>query len=185
MYLRRLALLTLALAAAAVLQTALGQNLTIRIVRPDLVLLVVVTNSAIRGMEEGLLGGLLGGLMVEVFSAAPFGGSILAMGVIGLATGLWEANVYRTSVLIPVVAVFLATILYHSFLLLAFQGAGWTVEWISTLALQTVPGAVENACLSPLVFLFVRRMVPSSNPRAASDGRQHPRRDRPAPGAGE
>lgn len=156
---RRLALLTLALAAAAVVQTALGQNVTMHAARPDLVLLVVVTNSAIRGMEEGLLGGLLGGMMVEVFSAAPFGASIFAMGVIGLATGLWEANVYRTSVLIPVVAVFLATILYHSVLLLALQGAGWTVEWISTLALQTVPGAVENAILSPLVFLLVRRMV--------------------------
>ena len=76
----------------------------------------------------------------------------------GFGTGLGESNVYRANTVIPLIAIFLATIFYHSFVMLALQAVEWKVEWISTLALQTVPGAALNAILAPLVFPFIRRM---------------------------
>lgn len=158
---RWIALLTLMLLAAATIQSTLGESLTLFWARPDLVLLLVVTHSVARGVEEGLIGGILGGLMVDLLSAVPFGTATLGMALVGLATGLGEANVYRANVLVPLVAVFMATILYHSYLMLALQAAGWNADWISTLALQTVPGALLNALLAPLAFPMVRKVVSS------------------------
>lgn len=149
------------LAVAAMLQTTMGGGLTMFSLRPDLVLLMVVTYSVVRGAEEGTLAGILGGLMVDTLSAVPFGAATFAMGMLGLATGLGEDNVYRANVIIPLVAVFLATILYHSFLMLALQAAGWRVEWVVTLALQTVPGAVLNSLLAPLAIPLIRRVTAS------------------------
>jgi len=159
---RRFAVLALALLAAAVFQATLGARLAIFTARPDLVLLLVVTYSVSRGGEEGLVGGIMGGLLVDLLSAIPFGTATIAMGLIGLATGLGEANVYRASLFIPLVAVFLATVVYHSILMLTLQAVGWSVEWISTLALQTVLGAVLNALLAPIAFGLIRRLSPSA-----------------------
>ncbi len=166
---RRFGLLAIALLVAAVFQSTLGSKLTLFSARPDLVLLLVVTYSVSRGGEEGLIGGLIGGLLVDLLSAIPFGTATVGMGLIGLATGLGEANIYRANIVIPLVAVFLATVVYHSIIMLTLQAVGWSVDWISTLALQTVPSAVFNAVLAPLAFTMVKKIGPSE------EGEEHMR----------
>ncbi len=162
MHSRRIGILAVALLVAAVVQATLASRYTIFTARPDLVLLLVVTFSVSRGLEEGLIGGLIGGLLIDQLSAIPFGTATIAMGLIGLATGLGEANIYRANLIIPLVAVFLATVFYHSILMLTLQAAGWSVEWISTLALQTVPGAVLNSLLAPLAFALIKKLSPAT-----------------------
>ena len=156
---RHLGILLAAVIATSILQLTLGSKLTVVSARPDLVLLLVVTTSVVGGVEEGVLVGILGGMSLDMMSVTPFGTATIAMGLIGLATGLGESNIYRANLLIPLVAVFLATVFYHSFLLLALQAAGWSVEWISTLARQTIPGAAFNALLAPLPLAIVRRLA--------------------------
>ncbi|MGI5835881.1 MAG: rod shape-determining protein MreD [Chloroflexota bacterium] len=158
---RRVSLMLLLLAIAAIAQTIMVSSSPPVFLKPDLVLLVVVTHSVVRGVEEGALAGLIGGLMVDCLSTVPFGAATFAMGVLGLATGLGEDNIFRANVIIPLVAVFLATIFYHSFLLLSLQGGGWRVEWLGTLALQTVPSALLNALLAPMAIPVIRRITAS------------------------
>jgi rod shape-determining protein MreD len=162
---RRITLFVLMLGIAAVLQTTMGNRLSLFTARPDLVLLLVVTHSIVRGTSDGLLGGIAGGLIVDFLTPIPFGAATIGMGVVGFGTGLGESNVYRSNVIIPLIAVFLATIFYHSFLMLALQAAAWKVEWISTLALQTIPGAAINALLAPLAFPLVRRLASEAEER--------------------
>ena len=152
-------MLILVLVTAAILQSTVLSRPILLDARPDLVLLLVVTFSVVRGVGEGMLGGLIGGFLVDMLSAIPFGTATLGMGLIGLLSGLGDANVYRANFMIPLIAVFLATVFYHSFLMLALQADGRTVQWISTLALQTIPGAALNALLAPLAFHLVRRFA--------------------------
>src|SRR5512135_3167847 len=105
---KRITILALALTGAAILQSTLLSRHIVLDARPDLVVLLVVTFSVIQGVSEGLIGGLLGGLMVDILSGVPFGAATLGMGLIGLLTGLGDANVYRANLVIPLVAVFLA-----------------------------------------------------------------------------
>jgi rod shape-determining protein MreD len=157
-------ILALALVAAAMLQTTLASRPIILGARPDLVLLIVVSFGVAQGVSEGLLAGTIGGLVVDLLSATPFGAATIGLGLVGFLTGLGDTNVYRANLFIPPVAVFLATVMYHSFLMLSLQGDGRTVEWLSTLALQTVPGAFLNAVLAPFATYFIRRITSPGDP---------------------
>ncbi len=156
---RRLLILALALVGAAVLQSTIFDHPLLLGARPDFVVLLVVTFSVVQGVSEGLLGGILGGLIVDLLSGVPFGSATLGMGLVGLLTGLGDSNVYRANFLIPLVAVFLGTVFYHSFLMLGLQANGRVVEWIATLALQTVPSAALNAILAPAAFFLVHKFA--------------------------
>ena len=156
---RRIVVLILALVVAVVAQSTVASRPIVSGARPDLVLLIVVTFSVVQGVSEGLLAGILGGVAVDLMSGVPFGSATIGMGLVGLLTGLGDTNVYRANLLIPLVAVFLATVVYHSFLMLSLQANGRTVEWLSTLALQTVPSAVLNAILTPVALYLVRRFA--------------------------
>lgn len=159
MRIKRILLLSLALVVAALLQSTLGARLTLFAARFDLVLVLVVTYSVLQGSEEGLLAGLIGGLVVDNLSVVPFGTTAIALGLAGLLTGLGDAALYRANFVIPLTAVGLATVFYHSFILLALQAAGWSVDWTATLALQTIPGALMNALLAALIFSPMQRLV--------------------------
>jgi len=54
---RRIAVLFAVLVVAAVVQSTMTTRLTPHGLRPDLVLLIVVTYSVVRGVEEGALAG--------------------------------------------------------------------------------------------------------------------------------
>ena len=156
---RRILILLSSLLAAVVVQSTILSRPLLSGARPDLVLLLVVTFSVVQGVSEGLMAGILGGLAVDLLSGVPFGSATLGMGLVGLLTGLGDQNVYRANLLIPLVGVFLATAVYHSFLMLALQANGRSVEWVATLALQTVPSAFLNAILAPIALYMVRRFA--------------------------
>lgn len=158
-----MAVLALALVGAAVIQSTVLSHPILLGGRPDLVILLVVTFSVVQGVSEGLLAGIFGGMAVDLLSGTPFGSATLGMMLIGALTGLGNSNVYRANVLIPLVAVFLATVVYHSFLMLALQANGRAVEWISTLAIQTIPVAALNAILTPVAFYVIRKLVIPDN----------------------
>jgi rod shape-determining protein MreD len=58
---------------AALLQTTLSPYMKIGGIHPDLVLLLVIGWSALRGMEEGATWAFIGGISLDILSSAPFG----------------------------------------------------------------------------------------------------------------
>jgi rod shape-determining protein MreD len=136
----------------AVLQATVVANLTLWGVFADLPLLVVVSWSLLRGAREGMIWGFVGGLAVDVLSGAPFGAATLSLLAVGFLSGLGEATVFRTHVALPLVTVFLATILYGLIFLLVVQISGQVVPWLSSLFRIILPSAVLNTVLTPIVF---------------------------------
>jgi rod shape-determining protein MreD len=144
------------LVVVAILQTTVVSHLTLWGVFADLPLLVVVGWSLLRGAREGVVWGFVGGLAVDLLSGAPFGAATLALTVVGFLSGLGEATVFRTHVALPLLTVFLATILYDLLFLLVVQISGQTVIWWSSLFRIILPSAMLNALLTPIVFGVIR-----------------------------
>jgi hypothetical protein len=69
---------------------------------------------------------------------------------------LGQATVFRTHIALPLVAVFLATILYDLLFLLIVQISGQAVSWLDSLFRVVLPSAVLNAVLTPIVFGVMR-----------------------------
>ena len=141
------------LAIVAILQTTLLPSLAIWSVFANLPLLVVVSWGLLRGPREGALWGFLAGLMVDLLSGAPFGAATVSLIAVGFLAGLGETTVFRARIALPMIVMFLATIVYELLFLLIVRISGQGVVWLDSIVRLVMPSAVLNAVLTPVVFL--------------------------------
>jgi rod shape-determining protein MreD len=144
------------LAVVAILQTTIVPGLTVWGVFANLPLLVVVSWSLLRGPREGAIWGFIAGLMVDLLSGAPFGAATLSLITVGFLAGLGEATVFRARIALPMIVMFLATIVYDLLFLLIVQISGQPVAWLDSIFRLVLPSAILNAVLIPIVFLATR-----------------------------
>jgi rod shape-determining protein MreD len=148
----------LLLLLTAVLQcTALASLLTGP--RPDLVLLVVLAWSIVRGLTEGAIFGILGGLALDIMSAGPFGLFTMLLGAIGSLAAVGEANLFRGSLPFYIVSAALVTMVYYVGVALGLQASGLETYGFARFVQHVVPGSLWNALMMPFVFVLVRRGI--------------------------
>jgi rod shape-determining protein MreD len=156
-----------ALALGALVEATLGYRLEAGGGRANVVLLMVVAWSLIRGLEEGALAGLAGGLALDLVSGTPFGLYTAILTLIGAMTALGEATLHRGSLAFFFGTAVLVTVAYHGVAILVFQALGWEMPGFSRLVGGLVPTVLINAALMPVAFVLARRLF-----RALSGWRQ-------------
>ncbi len=144
------------LVGIVIVQTTIVPRLAVWGVFADLPLLVVVSWSLVRGRREGMIWGFIAGLVVDLLSGAPFGAATLALTAVGFLSGLGEATVFGARMVLPLITMFLATILYHLLFLVVVRISGHPVAWLDSLVRLVLPTAVLNTALTPVVFLIMR-----------------------------
>jgi len=120
-------------------------------IRPDFVLVVVVSAALTGGRETGVLCGAFGGILQDLMSAGPFGSNTLAKMLLGLAVGLWERKVNQGNFLLPLVAMIAGTVgatTVAAFFLLAYGFAGR----IPALLVQMIPTTAYHVLLAVPVY---------------------------------
>lgn len=147
------------LAFAALLQSVLGPFLPIVHGRPDLVLVVVLAWSMLRGSGEGAFVGFLGGLLLDSVSYSQFGINAALFGLIGYATGLPEVNVYRGNLPYFLGITAVATFVYHTLYFLILQALGNLMPPLIETYTTALPAALLNALLVPPMFVLCRRLL--------------------------
>jgi len=136
----------------ALLQATFLPQLKILGVKPELMLLSVLSWSLLRGAEEGLVWAFLGGLMLDLFSGGPLGASTLALLAVSFISGLIEPAVAHTSFLLPLVVALGGTLLYQGLFLSVVQLTRGTVLWGNSLFQVTLPSLAVNTLFMPVVF---------------------------------
>ena len=144
------------LVVVAILQTTIVPNLAVWGVFANLPLLLVVSWGLLRGPREGAVWGFISGLAVDLLSGAPFGAATLSMIAVGFLSGLGATSAFRTRFALPMIVMFLATIVYDLLFLLIVQISGQRVIWFDSILRLVLPSAVLNALLTPIVFLTMR-----------------------------
>jgi rod shape-determining protein MreD len=152
-------------ALIAVVQATLVPLLPTGAAKPDIMLLIVVAWGIVRGGGEAALWGLAGGLFLDLLSGVPFGVQTLGLGAIGLLADLMETNFFRSNVLLPLAAIFVATLLYHILQAAILQTFGYPINWDPFLLSVILPSAIFNTLLMPIVYGIVRRADRLANPR--------------------
>ena len=136
----------------AVIQSTLIPHLSLGGIKPDIVLLVVISWSLLRGAEEGVVWGLIGGILLDLLSGAPFGVFTIAMAAVSFLTGMGEMNVFRTNIALPLATIFFATIAYNLIFLILLQAMGWPIAWIDGFIRVILPTTLLNTLLMPIVY---------------------------------
>lgn len=140
----------------ALLQTTVMPRITVLGVHPDLVLMAVVAWSVLRGSREGMVWALIGGIVMDLFSAAPFGISTLTLLIISFASGLGQASFFRIDLLVPIMVIVPATLVYQlclaGLLSLLTGAAGWGTR----LGQVILPTILVNSASMTFVYMLAR-----------------------------
>ena len=142
----------LLLIAIVMIQTTAMPHLTILGVRPNLLLLMVISWSLLRGAQEGMIWALVGGIGLDLLSGAPFGTSTVALVTLSLLAGLGELSVFRTHIALPLIATLIATLAYDLFFLLLLYARGCSIAWTDSLIEVVLPSTLFNVLLAPFVY---------------------------------
>jgi len=138
------------------LQTTVAPYLQMWSVRPDLMLLVVIAWSLLRGAKVGVVWAIGGGLLLDLLSGGPFGALTIALALASLVAGLGELNVFRGSPWLPLVASAMATVVYDLSQFVILQLLGHTVAWDSGLLQVLGPSLAINALATYPIYWAAR-----------------------------
>jgi rod shape-determining protein MreD len=144
---------TLILVGGALLQSSLGPQFSVVDVKPGVVLTLVVSWSVIRGASEGVIWGFIGGMALDLLSGAPVGLSALTLMMVGFLTNLGETSLFKSSLVLPLFAVFVASLMADAVQLALLRGFGWNLPWWEAMGRVAVPAAILNAVIMPVVYL--------------------------------
>ena len=90
---------------ALLIQLTLINSVTILGIKPDLILIVIVVFSLLKGGKEGAISGFISGLLQDIFSIGLLGINALAKTVIGFICGILKEKMFHEHMLflIPVI----------------------------------------------------------------------------------
>jgi rod shape-determining protein MreD len=146
----------LLLSVLAILQSTILPQLKVLGVQPDLVLLFVVAWSLLRGSEEGMLWAIIGGLALDILSSARVGVNTLPLLLISFLVGLWQRGIVRLEVLVPLLAIPVATVIYQGAMVALLKLLGWPGTWSASFRHAVLPTTLINTLLMPVVYVLMR-----------------------------
>jgi rod shape-determining protein MreD len=140
---------------AAVIQSTWLEGFRVLGGRPDLVLLLAVTWSIIRGADEGAIWGFVGGLFCDLLSGGALGLWTVSLTAVGLIAGQRWVHALGPTVIRLALMSALGTLLGHLILLSAMLLLDYPVDIGRALQTTAGPAALLNFLLSPFAFSFL------------------------------
>lgn len=152
---------------AAIVQVTIVEGWVIFGGTPDLLLVTLVSVALVRGMLFGATCGFFAGLVVDTAYLQPLGLTSLLLTLAGYWTGRYGETTGRDRGHAPLLSVAVISVLY--------TGASFGLRYIlgeessaRVVFVESLPATmVLNVLLVPLVYSFVRRLLPAQATGAA------------------
>lgn len=120
-------------------------------IKPNIILIIVVSVALIRGELEGAVVGFVGGLMLDSFSRYTGANTFICM-MTGYLTGIFTVGLYKENPFVPVITVFIATFFYDfAFYIMEILLQGYTdfIYFFENIILREM---VYNALVTLIVY---------------------------------
>ncbi len=154
----RLYLILAAVVLLVLLQSTLLARVRFAGAMPNLLLVVVVIWSLLRGAGEGMVWAFAGGLLFDAISGLPLGASSLALMLASLLPGISEGKVFHNNLLLPLILVAVATPLYAYTVLAILGFRGVPVQWLSMTLWVMMPEMALNLASVAILYPLLRRL---------------------------
>lgn len=140
---------------AAIAQTAIAPSFPVFGVFPNLVLIVAVCWTVVRGQKEGMIVVPLGGLCLGLLDDQPLGAAMLAAAPIVLLSEVREARLTQSDFLLATVLVFLSSLVYEIVFLAVLWLSGESVTWWGSFQRLVLPTAIVNSLFAAPLYAVV------------------------------
>lgn len=139
------------LTLVALIQNAWLARVDILGSRPDLMLLIVLCWTIVRGAGEGLIWAFVGGLLTDLLSGGPLGTYILALlAVVFVADQPWGEGLGTPLVRVLLLAL-VGALSYHAVILTILTLTGRVVDWTASALRVAGPSAAFVIVSAPSV----------------------------------
>ena len=128
-------------------------------IKPDIILIIVMAAGLLAGRERAVGIAFFAGLLQDFASGNVFGLNTLAKMATGYAAGLAERKVFKESILLPVLAVIIATLFNSACMQALLFILGYRVEPAAVLLNQVLPALGYNILLCIPVHRLIYRMT--------------------------
>ncbi len=133
-------------------QATLSPYIEISGIHPDLILLMVISWTILRGLEEGATWALVGGVSLDLLSGAPFGVFSLTMLLAAIISSFFHGRTFGSSIVVPLALIFPLSLLFNGGALLILNLLGYPVAWGSAFFYILLPVAIFNTGIMMIVF---------------------------------
>ncbi|PIU60846.1 MAG: rod shape-determining protein MreD [Armatimonadetes bacterium CG07_land_8_20_14_0_80_40_9] len=126
-------------------------------IRPDLIFIVVICLSLVRGAKEGVFIGLGGGILKDLASGLSGSACTLSLTISGLLAGLLKDFFFKENILVPLFVVLFGTVIKEIIFFLTVCSLGLTLD-AGRLKLILLPEIALNCLLTLPIYWGIRKM---------------------------
>lgn len=148
----------LVLCVALVLQSTVFAVINYKSVHADLLLVVVISSSLLLGREHGVVVGFFAGLLQDLLSGTFFGMNILSKMVLGYVFGIAEEKVFKEYGLLPIAAMFVATVANGWLTGIIMVLLGYRFDLVNSIVYVLLPVTLFNMVLAYPVHRIVYKI---------------------------
>jgi rod shape-determining protein MreD len=144
--------------AALMIQATVMPLLAFQGVQPDLLLIVVVSSSLLLGKDQGVSIGFFSGLLQDLVGGNIFGLNTLSKLITGYLFGMAERKVFKENILLPVLAMAIATICNSAISFILLFLLGYKIELMSAIINTVLPLLMYNVAVAIPVHQVIYRV---------------------------
>ncbi len=153
-----------------IFQSTLCEYIAIAGIKPNFMLIFIVSIAFLKGNGEGLLAGIIMGLLHDCYFGQTIGSNLFLYGIIGYTVGCLTDNFNKDNIAALVLLTFIATLIYNlGFYLLNIILRGYTTFNIY-IVLNILPELIYNTLFAFVVYFIIYTLTNSSLSRI---GRKH------------
>lgn len=127
--------------------------------KPDILLIIVVASGLLAGRERGIGIGFFAGAIQDFASGNIFGLNTLSKMATGYVAGMAERKVFKESMVLPVLAIIMATFFNSAIMQALLFLLGYKVELIPLLQHQLLPSLAYNILFCIPVHRLIYRIT--------------------------
>ncbi len=144
---------------AWIVQITIVPHIAIGPVMPDVILIVVATYGFLAGPMPGGAAGIVGGFLQDLTLISGFGINIINKTVIGYLAGLVERNLFGSSRLIPMIAMFVVSVISQFTYLALVYVVGERIEVVPAIINIIIPSALYTSVIAFFLFAPINRVM--------------------------
>ncbi len=127
-------------------------------VRPNLIIILIVSITLLEGRSHGSAVGFLSGLCVDAVVGVALGHQALVGMFLGILLGNVNKRFFKENVFVMVVCTFFSTLFFETCVILISYTLGLKINYIETLQAVIIPEAGVNCVLGIIIFTIIVRI---------------------------